>query len=179
MSEKEDEVGAAGEPGEPGKPGTRGTGGEGGAGGAGGEGGETGGVGGAGGTGGEYSGQLGHAPIQATEEAKEEARQEITAEIDNGIAPRRKSWLTLLAVSILAGSLLGAAFFIRSYSSDQKDVALCEKLDRFVVKIEQRTLMNPELTDEQARAALKFYEDFRNDEPMCRTGPAPSLETRP
>jgi hypothetical protein len=152
---------SSGRPGEPGKPAEGRMGGAGGTGGAGGEGGETGGTGGAGGEGG----------AAAPWEGAIAGEPEVAAAIADNGPKRPRRWL-IIALAVLTAVTVIVVIFFRSVTTEQGDRALCEKIDRFVVTLERGIAASTTLTEEEKRARLAQYENFRNDPPVCLTEPA-------
>lgn len=74
----------------------------------------------------------------------------------------------VLAVCLSATLLIGFLTW-RAYENIKAQNGLCEKIDRFIVASEAATKASDLLTPQQKTMRLKFYEDFRNDPPVCRT----------
>jgi hypothetical protein len=109
-------------------------------------------------------------PTEPSERVLEEARAEIKESVHNSqVKYKRGRGLTLIVAAFLVGALLWGVLVYRSYTTDKSDTALCEKIDRFIVIAEGRVKTSPVLTQIQKDDAVKLYENFRNDPPVCRT----------
>jgi hypothetical protein len=109
-------------------------------------------------------------PTEPSEQKLEEARAEVKEVVHNAqVNGKRGKGLTYVALAVLMGALFLGILLFRSYATDQSDDALCQKIDRFIVVAEKRIEASPALTQTQKDDAIKIYEDFRNDPPVCRT----------
>jgi hypothetical protein len=109
-------------------------------------------------------------PTEPSEHVLEEARAEVKEVVHNAqVNGKRGKGLTFVTLAVFVGALFFGILTFRTYVTDRSDTALCMKIDRFIVIAEQRTEASPSLTQEQKDAAIKAYEDFRNDPPVCRT----------
>jgi hypothetical protein len=90
----------------------------------------------------------------------------VAAANGNGNHDHRK---LLIALAVGTAAIVVLVVFVRSFTTQQADQSLCEKLDRLTVKIEAAVKANPDLTEAQRKQQIMFWEDFRNDPPVCRT----------
>lgn len=96
-----------------------------------------------------------------------EDNHEVAEQIQNGGSKKRK-W-GVIALAVATALVLVVVVFVRQWTTTEADQSLCEKLDRLTVKIETAVTDNPELTADERSDQIKFWEAFRNDEPVCRT----------
>lgn len=75
----------------------------------------------------------------------------------------------LVGVVTISAAVLIAFLGWRVYANVTAQHGLCEKIDRFMVASEAATKASDTLTPAEKATRLKFYEDFRNDPPVCRT----------
>jgi hypothetical protein len=109
-------------------------------------------------------------PTEPSEHVLEEARNEVKETVHNAqISGKRLRWLPLVAAGLLVGVLFFGVLFYRAVTTERSDTALCMKIDRFIVAAEQGIRMSPVLSPAEKKVRIKFYENFRNDPPVCRT----------
>lgn len=92
---------------------------------------------------------------------------EVIAAARNGDGFKHRK--TLIFAAIVAGALVVLVIAARYWIGTQRDIALCEKIDRFIVAVEQGVRTDPGLSVSEKAQRIQFYEDFRNDPPTCRT----------
>lgn len=85
--------------------------------------------------------------------------------------PRIPDGILLVVVVTVSAALLIGFLGWRVYANVTAQKGLCEKIDRFIVASEAATKASDMLTPQEKAQRLKFYEDFRNDPPVCRTTP--------
>lgn len=98
----------------------------------------------------------------------------VAAANGNGHSSGFRHGKLLVAVAIATGLLLTGIIIGRAVLAQQRDRALCEKIDRFIATVEMGVSTSPTLTPSEKAARIRFYENFRNDPPVCRTAPAPA-----
>lgn len=76
--------------------------------------------------------------------------------------------LRLVGAVCLSALLLIGFLTWRAYENIHAQQGLCEKIDRFMVLSEAAVQTNDTLTPQEKAQRLRFYEDFRNDPPVCR-----------
>lgn len=79
-------------------------------------------------------------------------------------------WRLVWVVSLSAVMLMVFLGW-RVYDNIRAQQGLCEKIDRFMVASEAATMRSDQLTQAEKNMRIRFYEDFRNDPPVCRTTP--------
>lgn len=114
---------------------------------------------------------------EPSEETLNGARDEVAHGVRNGAAKerRRLPGLALIALGLAVGAIFLTLLFVRAATTERSDTALCEKIDHFIVATEAAVARSTMLTTAEKKRRLAFYENFRNDPPVCRTGPAPKL----
>lgn len=109
---------------------------------------------------------------EASEQTKLEAREEVTDTVRNGqVQKARGRGIVLVALGLAVGVAFFAVLWFRSATTSRSDTALCEKIDRFIVISEAATISDPNRSAAEKKQALKLFENFRNDPPVCRTTP--------
>lgn len=83
--------------------------------------------------------------------------------------PRIPDGTILVVIVIVSAVLFVGLIGWRAYQNVSTQNGLCEKIDRFIVASEAAVRVNDTLTPAEKAARIRFFEDFRNDPPVCRT----------